>query len=94
MLEICSLSFAVVPLSQEEPLPSVVPVLNGVRLTNLIEGFERAHHYEPAGGYAGLVPSNFNFGPLDQYFMAIGTDSIFVDERHYLLGCQCGEVGC
>ncbi len=94
MKGICALSFTVVPLSDGEPALSIVPLVDGVRLTKLIEDFERACRFEPAGGYAGLVPCNFNFGPLDQYFMAASTEPIFEHKRHYLLGCQCGEVGC
>lgn len=32
--------------------------------------------------------------PLNQYFMASSSDSIFPDHRCYLLGCECSEVGC
>jgi hypothetical protein len=88
MQEICALSFAIGPLSDDESVLSIVPILNGVRLTALVEQFERECHYEPAGGYAGIVPTQFNFGPLDQYFLAINAD------RHWLLGCECGEAGC
>jgi len=94
MQEICTLSFGIEPLSDNEPVLSIVPIVNGVRLTALIEEFERGSLYEPVGGYAGIVPTHFNFGPLDQYFMASSSDSIFPDHRCYLLGCECGEVGC
>jgi hypothetical protein len=87
------LSFAVEPLSNEEPLPSIVPVLNGSRLTDLVEAFERSRSYEPVGGYAGLVPAFFTIGPLDQYFMATSNE-VFTTNGFYLLGCECGEVGC
>jgi hypothetical protein len=91
--KVVALSFAFVPLSQEDAVLSIVPLVDGVRLTDLIGEFERARSFEPAGGYAGLVPSNFNFGPLDHYFMAASTE-LNPRNRHYLLGCQCGEVGC
>lgn len=94
MQEIFRLSFAVEPLSSNEPVRSIVPIVNGVRLTILAEEFERAHRYDPAGGYAGIVPQHFNFGPLDRYFMAEAAGSILKDGRCYLLGCECGEVGC
>jgi hypothetical protein len=87
------LSFAVEPLSEDEPVATIVPIVNGVRLMGLVEEFERARLYEPAGGYAGLVPDHFNFGPLDQYFMATGGGSPF-SEKRWLLGCECGEAGC
>lgn len=67
--------------------------MNGVRLTALVEEFERERHYEPVGGYAGIVPTQFNFGPLDQYFLATNANPPFAD-KHWLLGCECGEAGC
>lgn len=94
MAEICTLSFAVEPLSDDEAIRSVLPIVNGVRFTTLVEDFERAHRYNPAGSYAGLVPDHFNFGPLDEYFMARATSYFVENRRYYLLGCQCGEVGC
>jgi hypothetical protein len=93
MQEKHSPSFAIEPLSGDEPVPSIVPIVNGVRLTALVEQFERERDYEPAGGYAGIVPSHFNFGPLDLYFLATSSDNLFAD-KHWVLGCECGEVGC
>lgn len=93
MQEICPLSFAIEPLSDDEPVPSIMPIVNGVRLTALIEEFERERLYEPVGGYAGIVPSHFNFGPLDLYFLATSAAPPFGDKR-WLLGCECGEAGC
>jgi hypothetical protein len=93
MQEICTLSFAIEPLSDDDPVPSIVPIVNGIRLTALVEEFERQHLYEPVGGYAGMVPTHFNFGPIDQYFLATSMAPPFVDKR-WLLGCECGEVGC
>ena len=46
----------------------------------------------PAGGYGGLVPAFFRYGPLDAYFL--GQDQGNPDRRTWLLGCDCGEVGC
>jgi hypothetical protein len=65
MQDSCTLAFVVEPRSDDEPAISIVPVVNGVRLAGLIEEFERARMYEPSGGYAGLVPDHFNFGPLE-----------------------------
>jgi len=94
VLEMRNLSFAVVPLSDDNAVSSIVPLVDGTDLTRLIDEFEQAHGYEPAGGYAGLVPTHFDFGALDLYFMAAGTGSMSVDNRRYLLGCECGELGC
>jgi hypothetical protein len=65
-------------------------------LPEMIASFEREHHFEPAGGYGGLIPEWFKYGPLDRYFLGdFDRDSYFARmDRVYLLGCQCGEVGC
>ena len=94
MTRICTLSFAIEPLEKGAPALSIVPLVNEVQLTLMVEEFEREHNYEPAGGYAGLVPSAFNFGPLDHYFMAETRSEAYDKVSHYLLGCNCGEVGC
>jgi hypothetical protein len=94
MSGICTLSFVIEPLEEGNPALSMVPVVNEIRLTKLVEEFEREHDYEPAGGYAGLVPSAYNFGPLDLYFMAETRIEPLEKIGYYLLGCVCGEVGC
>src|SRR5579863_9305503 len=88
------LSFAIEPLEQGKNILSIIPVVNGGRLTELIEEYERGRKFEPLGGYAGLVPSNFKFGPLDLYFLAETGMTHLEIGGHYLLGCTCGEVGC
>src|SRR3954452_5935704 len=92
MQETCTLSFAIRPLSDDEPVRSILPIVNDVPLTNLVEEFERGRRYEPAGGYAGIVPAHFNLGPLDKYYM--DSNSPLPNGRRYLLGCKCDEVGC
>jgi hypothetical protein len=89
----CELSFAIEPLSDDQQVLSVVPILNGSRLTALVAEFERSCCFEPVGGYAGIVPAHFNFGSLDEYFLASGANRPFAG-KNWLLGCECGEVGC
>lgn len=88
------LSFAIQPLCKGDETPSIVPVVNGIHLTRLVEDFERAADFEPIGGYAGLVPTAFNFGPLDVYFLGQTHEQLFELGGYFLLGCSCGEVGC
>jgi len=86
------LSFAIAPLENGRTL---TPVLSGTPLTELIAQFEREHGFDPAGGYGGLIPESFAYGPLDRYFMGESADSYWEGEGgYYLLGCHCGEVGC
>lgn len=87
------ISFVVSEVENDEPL-AVAPVINGLPLADRVSAFEFAKGFEPAGGYAGIVPANFDFGPLDAYFG--GEASGFFAERDWIwvLGCTCGEVGC
>jgi hypothetical protein len=66
MLEPAKLSFVVQPF---EGTLSVTPAVNGSLLSDLVLGFEQEHHFEPAGGYGGLVPTWFDYGPLHSYFL-------------------------
>lgn len=89
-----TLSFAIQPLRYHPEELSLTPVLSGTALTELALSFEREHSFEPVGGYGGLVPNWFPYGPLDRYFLGESDDKDFA-EGCYLLGCgDCGEVGC
>lgn len=81
---------------QHPPVYAVVPVIDGVALTDLVTAFERSHHLDPAGGYGGIVPQFYNYGPLDSYLMGqFSADSCWANLGGiYILGCDCGEVGC
>jgi hypothetical protein len=75
---------------------ALTPTVNGVPLTEMILAFESAHSFEPAGGYGGLIPAWFAYGPLDRYFLGDFDQESYFGRmgRAYLLGCECGEVGC
>lgn len=49
----CTASFVIEPLSRDETVPSIVPTVNGIRLTDLVAEFEGAHQYEPCGQWLG-----------------------------------------
>jgi len=94
MNHVSSLSFAIVPF---EGADTIAPVVDGVSLAEIVSTFEREHGFDPVGGYGGLIPEWFKYGPLDKYFLGeFGSDSYFGKMgRIYLLGCgDCGEVGC
>jgi hypothetical protein len=89
------LSFTV--SENEEGATVITPCVDGVSLADLAAEFERSHGMnDPAGGYAGLIPDSFNYGPLDRYFLGEAEAPIFAREpgRIFALGCECGEVGC
>ena len=75
---------------------AVMPFVDGTSLAALVEIYERSKGYlDPAGGYGGLVPAYFNYGPLDQYLAGrSNTDHWASLNGIYILGCACGEVGC
>jgi hypothetical protein len=74
---------------------AVTPHVDGASLAALVEAYERAKGYDPAGGYGGLIPAYFNYGPLDEYFTGKDKSDYWMSLKGvYLLGCGCGEVGC
>src|SRR5438105_4737287 len=76
---------------------SITPCIDGAPLTILIGEFEKSSGYtDPAGGYGGLIPCYFNCGPLVRYFcgQAGNQGENDDDDEIYVLGCECGEVGC
>jgi hypothetical protein len=90
-------SFSVVRSGDASLAPfTVVPLVDGVSLAALVETFEMAHSFDPAGGYGGLAPTLFDFGPLDRYLLGqVGGGSYWAGLGGiYLFGCECGEVGC
>jgi hypothetical protein len=91
------LSFLVSRIDEKAASPfAVVPGINGKPLTELVSAYEIERHFKPAGGYGGLIPEFFKYGSLDQYFMGRFQEnsSLSSIDSIYLLGCDCGEVGC
>ena len=84
-------------ISQHEDGETMItPVIDGVSLIRMVTNFENnIGHCDIAGGYGGLIPSFYNYGPLNVYFMG-GTPHFIEGDKSwaYLLGCECGEVGC
>ena len=74
---------------------AIVPLIDSIALTDLISSFETEKSMEPSGGYGGLVPAYYKYGPLDHYFMGDTRVLGLSDNgKVALLGCECGEVGC
>jgi hypothetical protein len=70
----------------------MVSVVDSRSLTDLVAEFESRAGYEPAGGYAGLVPEHYDLGDLSLYLM--GEQVPWPGHEVALLGCECGEWGC
>lgn len=90
-------SFSCLTFDEKYPrVLAITPYLNDVSLTELASEFEKTSNYEPAGGYGGLVPKWFDYGPLEKYFLGeYGKDSYWAKLGGvYILGCECGEAGC
>jgi hypothetical protein len=97
MAPTAAVSFFVEEFGSYQPaVHAVVPLVNGTALTDLVSAFEGEHGYEPVGGYGGLIPEFFKYGSLDRYFMGeFEPDSYWTRLGGlYVLGCDCGEVGC
>nr|WP_298896322.1 hypothetical protein [uncultured Altererythrobacter sp.] len=73
-----------------------MPVIDGVRLAELVEDFEKASGYDdPAGGYGGVVPSHIKLGPIEAYLLGDGLSDEGVSNGCIMvLFCECGEAGC
>jgi hypothetical protein len=92
-----SLSFSCGVFDEKYPqVLAITPFVNDVSLSQLVSEFEKARGYEPAGGYNGIVPKWFKYGPLEKYFLGEhDPDSYWAKlGAEYILGCECGEVGC
>jgi hypothetical protein len=73
----------------------IVPRIDGTSLIELITAYEDARRFDVVGGYGGLIPAYFDYGPLDRYFIAgLPWSNGTAMPALYLLGCSCGEVGC
>lgn len=89
------LSFEVA--ESDDGIVTVTPCVDGKSLSATVTAFEHAQGYQdPAGGYGGLVPAFYRYGPLGPYFLGRAENRATGAEprRIYLLGCECGEVGC
>jgi hypothetical protein len=75
---------------------AITPCIDGTPLSDLAAAYEARRGYnDPAGGYGGIVPEYMNYGPMDDYFLGRGVSPCRQENgAQYLLGCQCGEVGC
>ncbi|MFD9067608.1 hypothetical protein ACFVZ3_39530 [Kitasatospora purpeofusca] len=71
----------------------VVPCIDRIPLTELIDQFEADAGMQPAGdAYGGLLPEFFRFGPMEDHFHGRSTGAMGPGTP--LLGCECGEWGC
>jgi hypothetical protein len=73
---------------------ALVPTIDGQSLVDLVAAFEAKQGYQPSGGYSGIVPAHFKFGDLTLYYEARAERQWPREKHAWLLGCDCGEVGC
>ena len=71
-----------------------MPEVNGVALLEAVSAFETSRGRTPAGGYGGLVPDHVDLGDLTAYLLGRESPQWPRPGRLWLLGCECGEVGC
>lgn len=88
-----SIDLVVRSLEQNSRPPDcIVPFIDGRDLVDLVSEFEDVSGYEPAGGYDGIVPTRYAFGPLVPYYL--GQPEGGSGREIAVLGCACGEMGC
>jgi hypothetical protein len=73
---------------------SLVPEVDGIALTELVSEFEAGFDDSPVGGYGGILPEYFRFGDLSMYYLGLEDNQWPAPGTVWLLGCECGEVGC
>jgi hypothetical protein len=75
---------------------AITPSVNGISLIEMVSAFEREEGFDPIGGYGGLIPRWFKYGRLDNYFLGDFEPNSYFAKMGcaYLLGCDCGDVGC
>jgi len=72
----------------------ITPVIDEVSLIDRVKEYEESRGYSPAGAYGGLIPSYFHDGELRIYFLGNEERQWPRPGQLWLLGCDCGEVGC
>ena len=87
-----ALELRVVPVGDN--VSALVPAIDGESLIDLVAAFESRRGYKPSGGYAGIIPAHFNFGDLTRYYEAREDRQWPKPQHAWVLGCDCGEVGC
>ena len=93
--ELESISFQVSASSDDPAGPvQVIPIVSGKSLIERVAKFERSQAFTPAGEYSGLIPAHFRFGDLIEYYLGIEPRQSPKAGYAWLLGCDCGEVGC
>ena len=93
MIQVQTLSFDIGPSAVSDL--AIVPRIDGASLIDLVTAYEAERAFDVIGGYGGLIPAYFDYGPLDRYFL----EGLPWEQRGewpdlYVLGCNCGEVGC
>lgn len=78
----------------DNAVTALVPHIDGMSLVALVAGYETERGFEPAGSYSGIIPAYFSFGDLALYYEARESPQWPRPDHAWLLGCDCGEVGC
>jgi hypothetical protein len=81
-------------VDDDKGISRITPIVDGVSLIELVSTFENNNHYDCAGTYGPIIPSFFKFGDLNLYYIGQETKQWPGAGKLWLLGCDCGEVGC
>ncbi|WP_198303494.1 hypothetical protein [Cellulomonas sp. PSBB021] len=79
---------------ESDGVAALVPSIDGASLIDMVRAFEQVRGFTPAGGYAGIIPAHFQFGDLADYYLGTASRLWPRDGHLWVLGCDCGEVGC
>lgn len=86
----------VVETRDDRDVLQIRPVIDDHNFIELVRQYEASERYSPSGSYGGLIPEFFRYGELDEYLLGKTEDNGYWSELGgiYILGCECGEVGC
>lgn len=73
---------------------TVVPEIDGVSLIQRLDVFDDCPPEKAGKRYGGIVPSYFHYGDLFGYFLGINDRQWPETGAAWVLGCDCGDVGC
>ncbi|MFE5475893.1 hypothetical protein ACFQ9R_09335 [Nocardia sp. NPDC056541] len=74
-------------------VPQIMPRIDTIPLTDLIDTFEISADLEPVGGrYGGLVPLFVRFESAEEHFH--GSSPLTMGQKTPVLACSCGDFGC
>lgn len=72
----------------------LVPYVDGTSLVDLIAAYEADGKFDVVGGYGGVESQRLELEDFRPYYLGSPTSQMLTPGKAWLLGCDCGELGC